>query len=168
MGRSHPFTPLHRLSGISAGAQCVGKLATHRFLSTVLWPLTPAANPPTTPRLVLCHDCFSPLAVCLPVRCCCCCLCCVCIECIAFNIYLLLFLSFFWPLSFFHFCFFFSRCAHFSFLRQGAPASGGRGKLKMQLRLKLHDKRIAKCFKFSCSCCEPNPSTPIMPRTLPA
>lgn len=37
---------------------------------------------------------FCPLAVCLPVRCCCCCLCCLSclrIECIAFNIYSLLF-----------------------------------------------------------------------------
>lgn len=50
---------------------------------------------------------FCPLAVCLPVRCCCCCcLCCLSclrIECIAFNIYSLLF-----PFSATLFPFFFS------------------------------------------------------------
>lgn len=94
---------------------------------------------------------FCPLAVCLPVRCCCClcCLSCLRIECIAFNIYSLLF-----PFSATLFPFFFPCCcAHFSCFPMPAvsSSSGGRGKLKMRLRLKLHDKRIAKCCMFSSS-----------------
>lgn len=71
---------------------------------------------------------------------------CLGIECIAFNIYLLLFSLF-------------TRCrAHFSFFpfqlakdeeeqRTLLPPSGVRGKLKMQLRLKLHDKRASRSQK---------------------
>lgn len=81
---------------------------------------------------------------------------CLRIECIAFNIYSLLF-----PFSTTFFFFFFAAHIFLSFgtretrkiqnREQKTPPSGGRGKLKMRLRLKLHDKRIAKCCMFSSS-----------------
>lgn len=105
---------------------------------------------------------FCPLAVCLPVRCCCLRLLLLLLSLVCvLSVLHLIFIRFYFPFLLRSFFFFFAAHIFLSFgtretrkiqnREQKTPPSGGRGKLKMRLRLKLHDKRIAKCCMFSSS-----------------
>lgn len=129
---------------------------------------------------------FCPLAVCLPVRCCCLCLLLLLLllslVCVL-SVLHLIFIRFYFPFLLRSF-FFFAAHIFLSFGtretrkiqngEQKTPPSGGRGKLKMRLRLKLHDKRIAKCCMFSSSSSGsrdsalslPSPAPPLPPAGL--